>query len=92
MAVYVDEVKYHGENCPLKYKHWCHMVTDGDISELHVIAAKIGLKRSWFQQKSIPHYDLTLNKRQLAIKHGAIPIKIQDFIRKMYGKRNEDRL
>ncbi len=50
----------------------CHMYAD-TLNELHTMAAKIGLKRSWFQTQSIVmHYDLVPSKRAHAIKLGAI--------------------
>ena len=62
MTVYVDELR----------DGWCHMATDGDLSELHALAAKIGLKHRWFQpHRTVPHYDLVASKRRLAIKNGA---------------------
>lgn len=46
-----------------------------DLDELHTLAAKIGLRRDWFQEEhTFPHYDLTASKRRLALQHGAIPI------------------
>ena len=43
MAVYVDseEILWHG-------KLWCHLVADS-LDELHTFAARLGLRRSWFQ-------------------------------------------
>lgn len=36
------------------------------------MAARLGLKREWFQQNSrLPHYDLVPSKRALALKYGA---------------------
>ncbi len=59
-------------------KESCHMFSFGaPVAELHVFALKIGLKRSWFQsppKSSLPHYDLTPNKRRLAVKHGAVDL------------------
>jgi hypothetical protein len=77
MAVYVDDIFDYGNK-----GKWCHMMTDGDLSELHDMAQRIGLKRSWFQPKSSPHYDLTPNKRRLAIQHGTIPTKAQDMFKR----------
>jgi hypothetical protein len=52
-----------------------HMATDGDIDELHVFATKLGLKRAWLHQSSsLDHYDLTPNKRALAVRLGAIEV------------------
>jgi hypothetical protein len=45
---------------------------DHDLSELHAMAQRLGLKRAWFQDKpGTPHYDLTPTKRTQAIKLGA---------------------
>ncbi len=79
MSIYVDEPQTY--DTKLKYKTWSHMTTDGSIEELHVIALKIGLKRTWFQDKSIPHYDIVPSKRKLAIELGAIPVTTIELIR-----------
>lgn len=52
----------------------CHLFSDtGDLDELHEFAAKIGVKRGWFQDdERLPHYDLTAGKRQFAVKQGAV--------------------
>jgi hypothetical protein len=53
-------------------KQSCHMGTDGDMEELHLFAESIGLKRTWFQpHATLPHYDLTPAKRELARAKGA---------------------
>lgn len=55
-----------------------HMIAD-NVEELHRFAAKIGLKRSWFQDKlSGPHYDISMSKRRLAIFHGAREITMRE--------------
>lgn len=53
------------------HTHWSHMSSDTSVEELHEFAKKIGLKRSWFQDRRIPHYDITKGKRFQAIKNGA---------------------
>ena len=80
MTVYVDplftmqprtaQARSHGDR-------WCHMQVgkDDELEELHQMAEKIGLKRSYFQEHDIyPHYALTPSKRSLAVKHGAIEL------------------
>lgn len=42
--------------------------------ELHEFAAKIGMRRIWFQNKKLPHYDLTVKRQQLALSLGAIEV------------------
>ncbi len=70
MAVYVDEVQVYGSK-----GEWCHMMTDGNLDELHAIAAKIGMQQRWFQNHpSHPHYDLRPSARAAAIKAGALVV------------------
>lgn len=77
--IYVDEIKTYETH--LKYKQWCHMTTDGDLEDLHELAAQIGLKREWFQEKEgHPHYDLTPSKRRQALMHGAIAVSTKELI------------
>ena len=67
MAVYVDNerIKWRG-------KLWCHLVAD-TLEELHTFAARIGLRRSWFQDHaSFPHYDVTTDVRERALLAGAV--------------------
>ena len=80
MFVYVDQfVSYppgtvKGEP---RAKYWCHMWADS-IEELHEFAAEIGMKRYWFQGPPIhkfPHYDLTKQRRAIAVKAGAIEVE-----------------
>jgi hypothetical protein len=52
--------------------YWCHLTAD-TLEELHAFAAKLGMKREWFQDKvDRPHYDLTPGKRLQAIRLGAV--------------------
>jgi len=49
-----------------------HMTTDADLTELHRFALSIGLKKRWFQNKRIPHYDLTTTRKiDTALQNGA---------------------
>lgn len=70
MAVYVDPLMEVTPNARWKWRWSCHLLADSE-PELHAFAARLGLKRSWFQKKSAPHYDLTANKRALAVQLGA---------------------
>ena len=79
MSVYVDDAIH-----PWRGKMWCHLVADSD-DELHEFAKRLGLRREWFQTKSIlNHYDITENKRQQAVAMGAIPLT-----REQMGQRLE---
>lgn len=74
MAVYVDDlVTYKGKG--RLSGQWCHMMTDGDLSELHAMAQRIGMRREWFQNNpNHPHYDLRPSMRAAAVKAGAIEV------------------
>jgi hypothetical protein len=90
MTVYVDAVTaYPDAMIAPAAKHagdkWSHMWCDGDLEELHAMAARIGLKRAWFQQtsqgkSSLPHYDLVPSKRRLAVEAGAVEMSYLDYL------------
>lgn len=67
MSVYVDALREWG----WKYGASSHLYAD-TLEELHAFAARLGLKRAWFQDGKRPHYDLTAAKRTMAIRLGAI--------------------
>ncbi|HMN12797.1 MAG TPA: DUF4031 domain-containing protein [Bellilinea sp.] len=63
------------------------MATDGSLLELHEMADRIGMKRSWFQDKpGRPHYDLSPGKRALAVRNGAVEVTSTDLVRKCFRK------
>jgi hypothetical protein len=74
MTIYVDELRDYralmGRGLP---GLWCHMITDGDLEELHQFAMQIGLNPRRFQNHTRhPHYDLMPNSRALAVALGAV--------------------
>jgi hypothetical protein len=77
MTVYVDDYRVRATVGRISAR-WSHMFVapDGDIEELHAMAARIGLRRSWFQDKPWPraHYDVTDAKRAAAFDAGAVPV------------------
>lgn len=78
MSVYVDKSRNRFGRMIM-----CHMVAD-TLEELHKMAHKIGIKRKWFQQHSaLPHYDICLSKRILAIRFGAIEIDRNEMARRI---------
>lgn len=79
MSVYVDGLQTCICNKKWPYSKACHLVADS-IEELHRFAKQLGLKRSWFQWSSLPHYDLTKGMRIRAVKLGAIEIDREKFI------------
>jgi len=70
-----------------KYSQACHMFADEE-NELHAMADRIGLKRSYFQKhKLLPHYDLTPNKRREAILSGAQSVDMKFVVKYMQRRR-----
>ena len=83
MGVYVDALRDWG----WRLGRSCHLIADTN-EELHEFAAKLGLKRAWFQKStSGPHYDLTASKRALAVRLGAVELDDRAFVEKLRGPR-----
>ncbi len=66
---------------------WCHMATD-DLSaqgfqELHKMAERLGLPRRAFQEHPRhPHYDLSPDRRALAVELGAEQVSSKELVRR----------
>lgn len=72
MSVYVDEFKLWMPSQPRPFHRGSSHLTADTVDELHVFAARIGLRRAWFQEHvSAPHYDLTQSRRESAMAAGA---------------------
>jgi predicted kinase len=85
MAILVDELReYPGVALP--FSVWCHMATDGTFDELHAFAARLGLRRAWFQRD---HYDLPAHGRAAAVALGAEEVPTGDLLLRMAGPRGE---
>ncbi len=86
MSVYVDPIRQYdpkmikGPQTQRNGINWCHLFAD-TVEELHQFANRLGLRRSWFQDKSHPHYDLTPNKQLQALRAGAEPITLRKWLR-----------
>jgi len=84
MAVYVDHLQptppsRRGRNW--RYDSYCHLLADSR-TELLDFAARLGLRRSWFQDGRYPHFDLTANKRLQARRLGAVEITTKEWLRR----------
>lgn len=92
--IYVDDIQTYPAGGP-RWARWSHMATDGDLADLHRMAAQLGLKRSWFQNEPRhPHYDVTPSKRALALRLGAQAVSSEELIRRCFSplstrERNE---
>jgi len=88
-SVYVDDGFCGPPGLWGKWTGGGHMQAD-DLDTLHAFAARLGLKRAWFQEGSRPeaaHYDLTASKREQAIRLGAIPETWREASRRRHGAR-----
>lgn len=91
MTIMVDELQRWPTRLRIFQAGSCHLTTDGPLEELHAFAAKIGLRREWFQDHALaPHYDLTAKRREAALALGAVfvPIKEQVRRRRAFAKSN----
>lgn len=97
MTVYVDDA-YVPATVGHVTARWCHLVTDSDDpAELHAFAARIGLRRAWFQPGRRPgdgspdptknHYDLTEEARARAVAAGAVEISAHEGGRMRLARR-----
>lgn len=88
-VILVDDLR--GYATKLRQKRWCHMVSDVDEAELHAFAARIGLRREWFQSRpdkaSAAHYDLTPPRRARALQLGAVAVTARELVRRNYDGR-----
>jgi hypothetical protein len=94
VAVYVDalqvgfETDAQARRVGERHNHqWCHLWADSP-DELHEMAQRIGMRRSWFQDKKgrsrlgidFPHYDLVPSRRARAVRLGAQEASLRKWI------------
>jgi hypothetical protein len=83
VSVYVDDGFVDGD-----WGFWTgggHMQADTP-EELHAMADRLGLRRSWFQSKPgrpwHDHYDLTRSNRDLALRLGVIAVTRREAVKR----------
>jgi Protein of unknown function (DUF4031) len=72
MSIFVDQCRWSHKD-----HHWCHMVSDVSIEDLHRFAAHLGVPRRAFHGD---HYDLPQHVRDLALVHGAIEVSSREVV------------
>lgn len=82
MSVYVDAMKPCLPNAAWPYRQACHLFAD-ELVDLHDFAGSLSLRRDWFQQKRLDHYDLTEGKRKQAVARGAVEAPRQELVWRM---------
>ncbi len=74
MTVYLDDWRQPARLGPVDDR-WSHLVADTD-DELHAFAARMGMRREWFQHKEArphqAHYDVPERARAEALALGAV--------------------
>jgi hypothetical protein len=98
MTIYVDTARIPATVGPYRAR-WCHLMSDQlDPAELHAFAARIGLRRAWFQpgrnlvDRARPdppgdHYDVTEGKRRAAVAAGAVELDRDGLVELMRRRR-----
>jgi hypothetical protein len=87
MTVYVDDMHRFpvGEFRRMKMSH---MIATSE-AELHAMARQIGLLRAWYQGD---HYDVSLSRRALAVRLGAVEISLSECAALAYMLRTTGRM
>lgn len=87
--IYVDPLVSWGWKLRGRTVKSCHLFCDQlDLDELHTMAARIGMKRSWFQDhRLLPHYDLTASRRALAVSLGVVEVGRDEAVRLWRARR-----
>lgn len=86
MTVYVDELARYPTSIACFKGGACHLTAD-TLDELHLTARLIGLRADWFQDKRVPHYDLTPLRRHAALAAGAVFVPAKEQARKRIALR-----
>jgi hypothetical protein len=81
--LYVDSLLRWASNRRFPFRATCHLFADS-TAELHAFALRLGMERAWFQigNKGIPHYDLNAERRELAIRLGAVELTRRESVAK----------
>ncbi|HEY2195572.1 MAG TPA: DUF4031 domain-containing protein [Actinomycetospora sp.] len=95
MTVYVDDFRVRAQVGRGRSAVWSHLTAD-TVDELHAFAARLGLRRSWFQDPTVTgkpwpskpgsrasanwHYDVTETKRKEAVRLGAVEVTSREMV------------
>lgn len=87
VSVYVDDMRAAYMRMVM-----CHMIADS-TDELFAMADRIGVARKWVQKPGTAreHFDISLTKRALAIRLGAIPITRRVLVLKLLERAKAEK-
>ncbi len=92
MTVYLDDWRQPAR-LGVAVDRWSHLVADSD-DELHSFAARLGMRREWFQCKEgrphHAHYDLPERSRQDALSLGAVAVTWRQVGRMIRDRRSDN--
>jgi hypothetical protein len=92
MTVYLDDWRQRARLGPVE-DQWSHLIADSD-EELHRFAARMGMRRQWFQFKAgrphHAHYDLPERARDEAVANGAVEVTWRQLGRMLRDRRVSD--
>jgi hypothetical protein len=93
VTVYLDDWRQPATLGPVTDR-WSHLLADGD-DELHAFAARLGLRRAWFQcrgdRRHHAHYDLPERSRRDALALGAVEVTWREVGMMMRERRRRQR-
>lgn len=83
MTVYVDDMRRPATVGPVRSR-WSHLLADS-TAELNEFAARLGLRTAWIQHagRRTEHYDLSDDKRDEALRMGAVAITYPGDVRNL---------
>ena len=89
MTVYLDDWRQAAHLGPVDDR-WSHLIADTE-DELHDFAARMGMRKAWFQEKPgrphHAHYDVPERARAEAVAQGAVEITWRELGRKLRDRR-----
>ena len=93
-VLFVDGVRAHlvrrfgGVGLGMVTRETCHLASDRDVAELHDFARDVGIPRSAYHPHAQhPHYDLTAERRVLAVAAGAVEVTSKELVRRCFRRR-----
>ncbi len=93
VTVYLDDWRQPATLGPVTDR-WSHLLADCD-DELHAFAARLGLRRGWFQcrddRRHHAHYDLPERSRSDAVALGAVEVTWREVGMMMRERRRTQR-
>jgi hypothetical protein len=90
MTVYIDELKRWAPSSAISiFLNGSAHLTADTLDELHAFAASIGLRRAWFQDHRVPHYDLTTKHHAAALRAGAVFVPAKEQARRRIQVKEE---